>query len=165
MFRDVDPPTGRYVEADPAGQLLYFTFSLVRRSSSPARAGYWNQLYAYVDDAPTQHVDKLGLGWFDWLLDFWNDKAPETVLPKTAGGVLALDCIVQNCKRRATDRDSIQLLGDCISILHKFEQARGSAAVGAMQPGFGIDAIVSDCAELCAAGLKKAAEAGSCCGK
>lgn len=43
-FRDYDPGTGRYVEADPIGL-----------------AGGSMSLYTYVDNAPTMYVDPLGL--------------------------------------------------------------------------------------------------------
>ena len=47
--RDYDPATGRYIEPDPIGQRFFFNMSKI---ASMTHKGYWNKLYAYVDDDP-----------------------------------------------------------------------------------------------------------------
>lgn len=50
MARDFDPPTGRYIQADPLGIVL---------PGFPTRR--LNQPYAYADNNPLSNVDPLGL--------------------------------------------------------------------------------------------------------
>jgi RHS repeat-associated protein len=155
--RDYDPQTGRYVEPDPIGQLLFFNLSNVSGVSMRHR-GYWNQLYAYVDDDPTRLRDPSGLGAFDWLWDWFKDKTPEEVTNKSVAASLAALCITRNCGK---SRDSLELYGDCATELDKLIKAQGKAIIFAIGgiAGDGGQAAISECAELCGKGIK----AGSCC--
>lgn len=73
-FRDYEPGTGRYVEADPIGL-----------------DGGMN-LYAYVDGNPINKVDPLGLrsSFLDWLDIFGKSKCT-LLLPKTLAADKACD--------------------------------------------------------------------------
>jgi RHS repeat-associated protein len=156
-FRDYDPAVGRYVESDPIGQRTYFDFS--KLAGIARHRGYWNHLYNYVDNDPVLAKDPRGLlpDWLNWFLDFFNDKAPEAVTSKTIGTGLSAICITRNCGKTRSD---IDLLGDCISYLSEWVKGHPElmGVIGGVTSD-GAAAAVSDCAELCAKGIKKA---GSC---
>ena len=64
-FRDYDPQTGRYIQADPRGILLDFFDPARQLSISPSfliltPLGYVNHLYGYVDQNPLNGVDPTG---------------------------------------------------------------------------------------------------------
>lgn len=148
--RDYDPTVGRYIEPDPIGQRFFFNMS---RISSRIHKGYWNKLYAYVDDDPILLRDPTGLGAFDWLWDFFKEKTPEEVTNKSVAAGLAALCITQHCGQT---RDSTQLQGDCTGYLAKWVKAQGPEVIGLIGgiTGDGGAGVVSECAELCEKGIK-----------
>jgi len=156
-FRDYDPAVGRYAEADPIGQRFYFTLSSVSAASLKHR-GYWNHLYNYVDNHPTLLKDPTGLGTLDWLWDLLKEKTPEEVTTKSVSAALAVLCITKNCGKT---RGSLELYGDCASILNDWVKQQGTGVIAAISSitGDGGQAVVSECAELCEKGIKT----GSCC--
>jgi RHS repeat-associated protein len=155
-FRDYDPAIGRYVESDPIAQRTYFDFS--KFAGIARHRGYWNHLYNYVDNDPLLAKDPHGLlpDRLEWFLDFFNEKAPEEVASKTIGAGLSAVCITKNCGKSRSDTD---LLGDCTSYLSEWTKGHPElvGVIGGVTSD-GAAAAVSDCAELCAKGIKK----GSC---
>jgi RHS repeat-associated protein len=154
--RDYDPQVGRYVESDPIGQRIYFDFA--RFTGQNVGSRYWNHLYNYVDDNPVMGRDSRGLlpDWLEWFSEFFKDKAPAESLSKTVGTGLSAICIARNCGKT---RGSTELQGDCISYLNDW--AKGHPELLGTLGGItsdGAAAAVSDCAELCAKGIK----AGAC---
>jgi hypothetical protein len=118
----------------------------------------WNQLYSYVSDNPVMARDPRGLlpDWLGWLTDFFKDETPAEAMSKTVGAGLSAICITRNCGK---SRDSLSLQGDCLSYLN--EWAKGHPELLGVLGGItsdGAAAAVSDCAELCAKGIKT----GSC---
>ncbi len=71
---------------------------------------------------------------------------------------MAAICITQHCGQK---RDSLELYGDCASILSEWVRKQGPEIIGLIGgiTGDGGQKAISDCAELCAKGIK----AGSCC--
>jgi len=57
-FRDYDPTTGRYIEADPIGILF--------GGNAVPSGGRLNHLYAYVGNNPARYSDPFGLEPWDW---------------------------------------------------------------------------------------------------
>jgi len=156
-MRDYDAAIGRYVEADPMGQRLPFAITSLTRLSV-RHAGYLNHLYNYVDNQPASLRDPRGLGIFDWFWDLFSDKGIEESTSSTVGRLMSALCIAQHCGQK---RDSLELYGDCASILNGWQQKQGSeviAGVSALTADGG-QAAVSECAKLCEEGIKK----GSCC--
>jgi len=161
MHLDYDPQVGRYIESDPIGQRVDVDFSnsFMTMTQYP---GYWNHLYNYVDSNPTSRRDPLGLGWFDRLLDLFKDKAPEVGLSTAVGSGLYALCITRNCGK---SRSYIDLYGDCASFLSEWVKKHPEiiGAIGGITSD-GAQAAVSDCAELCAKGIKHAGACG-CSGR
>jgi hypothetical protein len=120
--------------------------------------GYWNKLYAYVDDDPIKLKDPTGLGRFDWFWDLFKEKTPEEITTKGLAAGFGAQCIAQNCGK---SRDPIDLYGDCASLLNDWLKKMGAGAMGAINgiTGDGGEGVVSDCAELCEKGISS----GGCC--
>jgi RHS repeat-associated protein len=154
--RDYDPMTGRYVEPDPMGQLVYFSLSLssyLRHAlPSTTRAGYWNKLYAYTDDNPLSDSDPYGLGPWGWFGEKGQEKAQDAAIT----GILASGCIAENCKRRVSHRSLLDAYGDCASLLDRITKQQGAAIPGGMQALGGVNGILTECAEKCSKELPKA---------
>jgi len=75
----------------------------------------------------------------------------------TAAGMAAL-CIAQNCGLK---RDQIELEATCVSILNGWVNKQGPGVIAGLSilTADGGAAAVSECAELCAKGIKT----GKCC--
>jgi hypothetical protein len=143
---------------DPLGQLSFFLFS---NTVSIAHKGYWNKLYAYVDDGPVLLKDSTGLSG---IWDFFLEKIPEAVTEKSVAAALATLCITQNCKKAPSyTNNPTNLYGECASIVAKWVKAEGPDVIAALSgiTGDGGEGAISECAELCGKGIK----ASSCCGK
>jgi RHS repeat-associated protein len=157
--RDYDPAVGRYVEADPAGQLFYFSLSTmpaVRRLLPPAaRLGYWNHLYAYSDSNPASKTDPYGLGFWQWILDHLGEGAQEETQEQTITGILSSGCVAENCKRKVSHRTEAQAYGDCFSILDRITKQQGAAVPGGIQSIGDTNLILSECAEQCSKALEQ----------
>ena len=158
-FRDYDPAVGRYVEPDPLGQRAYFDF--YKLTGLTQQRGYWNRLYAYVDDNPVMHRDPRGLlpDWLQWFSDFFNDKAPEVATSNIVGTGLSAICIAKNCGKT---RNDLELLGDCTSYMAEWAEQHPEiiGAIGGITSD-GAAAAIGDCQELCAKGIRS----GKCCKK
>ena len=156
--RDYDPAVGRYLEPDPIGQRALLLFA---NTVSIAHRGYWNKLYAYADDDPVLIRDPTGLSG---IWDFFKEKTPEAVTEKNVAAALAALCITKNCKKaRSYTSDPNNLYGECASIVAQWVREQGPAVIAALGgiTGDGGQGAISECAELCGAGIK----ASSCCTK
>ncbi|MFC5475761.1 RHS repeat-associated core domain-containing protein [Paraherbaspirillum soli] len=163
--RDYDPSTGRYVESDPIGNVLYKDIasknlsSVIGDVSSELESQLYrdlpqyNQSYAYVGGNPISHKDPLGL--LDPVLAdilakqiIGKIKSKETTEPLSK--LLGEACYMQQCKPAGVNRRSyIQAYGDCLGILNKVQQQNSSLAplLGVL-PG-GPDGVVDSCARTC----------------
>jgi len=160
-FRDYEPAIGRYVQSDPVGQLSYFYLTTILKALLPIglRTGYWNHLYAYVDNAPTTAVDPLGLGLIDELAKKLAGKVPEQVGAKAMSDILASGCIAENCERGSRARSYLEAYGDCLSLLERIVKKVGAGIVGGMQSAAGVESVVNRCAKTCQKGLAES----QCC--
>jgi RHS repeat-associated protein len=158
MARDYDPSTGRYIESDPIGQLLYFSLSNLAGASRTHR-GYWNHLYNYVDNDPLMLKDPTGMGIFDRLLEWFSEKSYEVPTTALYGGSFGSRCISLNCGKNF---DYADVYGICVSIMNDWMQKHGGAAAAGSINGVEADGgnlIASECAALCLKGIKSTA----CC--
>lgn len=138
------------------GQLIYFSLSVSSRVrsvlSGPVRVGYWNHLYAYVDENPVGDSDPYGLGIWGWLGEKGQEKTQEAMIT----GILTSGCIAENCKRKVNHRTVIQAYGDCASLLSRITQQQGATIPSGMQALGGVNGILTECAEQCSKNLPKA---------
>jgi formate-dependent nitrite reductase cytochrome c552 subunit len=90
--------------------------------------------------------------WLEWFSEFFNEKAPEEVTSNTVGAGLSAICITKNCGKTRSD---IDLQGDCVSYLSDWTKGHPElvGVIGGVTSD-GAAAAVSDCAELCAKGIK-----------
>jgi RHS repeat-associated protein len=166
-FRTYDPTTGRYIESDPMGQLVYFSFSVsTLRMAAGLKYGYWNHLYNYADEKPIAERDRTGLGGIlDLIKEALGDKTREEINGMSVGALLGALCAVQDCKKALNKSDplfSTVLLTDCYSIISDLTKLRGGPAwVGVLQGSAdGAQGAAQDCSEKCEDVLKKASQ---CC--
>jgi len=153
-----DPQTGRYLQPDPMGQLFFLNISNTPGASLRHR-GYWNKLYAYVDDNPVMLKDPTGLGVFDWFWDLFKEKTPEEITTTGLAAEFAAQCITQNCGKSI---GIVDLEGNCISYLNDWLKKIGanvsSGVINSITQDGGAG-IASECAELCEKGINS----GGCC--
>jgi hypothetical protein len=156
-YRDYDSATGRYLEADPMGQRVYFDFT--KFAGLTTHRGYWNHIYNYVDDDPVMGRDPKGLlpGWLESLIEFFHEKTPEEGGSYIVGKGISAICIARNCGKSRSD---VELEGDCADYLsgwvNKHPEIMG--AIGGLTSD-GAAAAVTQCEELCSKGIKSS----SCC--
>ena len=102
--------------------------------------------------------DPTGLGALEWLEDLFKEKAPEEATSKAVGSALAALCVAQNCGKK---RGDTELYGDCISLLNEWIKKQGKEVIAAISAitADGGNAVVSECAEICAKKIKE----GGCC--
>jgi RHS repeat-associated protein len=109
-FRDYDPSTGRYIEADPIGTLLYQDMAAQNLSTTGfvsselaaslySPAPEYNHPYAYVGGNPTGKIDPFGLANGPWanpsmqpnpngikvIKDVWNNMSCNSKCNAIAG--------------------------------------------------------------------------------
>jgi RHS repeat-associated protein len=105
-FRDYDPATGRYVQADPLGVVVL---------RLPMRSTATTHLYAYVVSSPLSFEDPFGLFELPQWLRNWGSKQG---VGGGAGAILGGECAQKLCKQTwgapATEVDATKTCKDLL---------------------------------------------------